>query len=312
MVWLLVCVALTVAFVHTMRLGQHVKGKIVWIGAINYIVAQVGAGIWWTLTPGAQCGGNELVFGVLVGAGLAAAYFAINANIRTVGVGVTNTVERISSVVIPVLGAMVLWGTFPEALWQRAGLGLVLVSLPLLAQERAVKGKVTGPRWVAPALLAALFIIPGCTVLSFAGYEQAAKRLDPQPAFFMVMFTTAAIANLIAASTSGMPGKKELRMGILLGAINLSSNYCFYKALAELPLYVVVPTMAAGVILVSSGVAALVWKERYSRKALVGMGIAGIALILINVNPKKDAETPKTPVDKGHGLVKRIEAESGR
>ena len=99
----------------------------------------------------------------------------------------------------------------------------------------------------------------------------------------MVMFTIAAVANLIAAGKSGIPGRKEVLLGLVLGAINLASNYCFYKAIANLEPYVIFPTMAAGVILVSSGVAAVVWKERYPVRVLIGMVMAGIALILINV-----------------------------
>ena len=297
-----------VAFIHIMRLGQHLKRNLAWIGAINYVVAEIASGVWWTMKAESEIGRWEIIYGILAGLLFVAAYFLIEACIRFTGVGVTQTFERLSACLIPVIATMAFWGEIPRTVIQWAGLALAVVSIPLLSHGGAQRPKVVRSGKIL-VLLLAMLLIPGAASVTFVAYERV-RGPEPQPAFFTLVFLIAAVANVAAAGKSDKLGGMEILLGVILGAMNFLSNYFFYQAINAMKGYgyILFPSLAAGVILISLGVAALVWKERYRIRVLVGIMVAVIALVLVNVPPPEEKrmaapqeQTPSShPAAPGH------------
>ena len=290
---LLITVGCIVAFIHIMRLSQHLKRNLAWIGAVNYLVAEIASGLWWAAREQSELGRWEITYGILTGLLFVAAYFLIEAGIRFLGVGITQTFERLSACLIPVAATIIIWGHLPKTAIQWLGLVLAVVSLPLLGKGR---GKHQGGRSAGKLvlLIPALLIIPGAASVVFAAYEKV-RGADPQPAFFTLIFLVAVIANVLVARKTHRLGLPEILLGVMLGIANFLSNYFFYQAINAMRDrgYILFPSIAAGVILISLAVAAVVWKERYRPRVLVGIAIAFIALILINIPPPKEKKTPE-------------------
>ena len=70
--------------------------------------------------------------------------------------------------------------------------------------------------------------------------------------------------------------------GVLLGLVNLATKVTLLRALAALPGPAVFPSVTAGTIVLTVLSAMVLWRERYARRALIGMGLAVLGLVLIH------------------------------
>lgn len=52
-------------FVQTMRLGQHLRRQMIWVGAVNYLWATCGCAAWWVWRPESRFGADEVIFGAV-------------------------------------------------------------------------------------------------------------------------------------------------------------------------------------------------------------------------------------------------------
>ena len=281
MVSVILCILLGTSFLHLMRCGQHFGRSMAWVGAWNYIAATIVCGTWWLSQPQIRCGWQEAVFGVIIGFILVGAYFLIDACIRQIGVGISQTVERLSHFLLPVLASMIVWKELPRPI-QGIGLVLAVASIPLLAKGDGRRA--THPHGARLVILVlTLVAVAGCAGVSFKAYTEL-RGSSASPALFTIFFAIAATVNVIVAAAGDVSARPtDALLGIVLGAVNVSSNYFYLRAVATVDGTVVFPTIAAGMILVSSAAAAVLWKERYHRRALIGMAVAATGLVLINL-----------------------------
>jgi drug/metabolite transporter (DMT)-like permease len=68
-----------------------------------------------------------------------------------------------------------------------------------------------------------------------------------------------------------------------MGFFNVTSILALLIALERVPGVVVFPVQASGGLLLNTLFAAVFWHERFVRRTLVGMGIAGVGLALVNL-----------------------------
>ena len=78
-------------------------------------------------------------------------------------------------------------------------------------------------------------------------------------------------------------GPKELLYGAALGVPNFLSSLFLLRSLSAVPAVIAFPTFSVGVILVVSIAGILFFRERLSRKQLVGGLMICLALILLNL-----------------------------
>ena len=71
--------------------------------------------------------------------------------------------------------------------------------------------------------------------------------------------------------------------GVKLAVVNVASILAFLVAFDQVVGVVAFPVQAVGGLLPNTLFAAAVWQERFVRMTLVGMGIAVMGLVLINV-----------------------------
>ena len=276
-------VVFTVGFVQTIRLGQHLHRRMTWVGTANYLWSAVVFAGWWAVSKGARCGIEELAFGTFIGAALVAGYFTLNACVRMIGAGITQTAERVSSVLIPTLAAMIFWDGKPDDV-KIVGLVVALASFVAIGWGHSAKRNPAAPTGKIAALLVVLTLITGLIGVAFKAYAERAGEA-PQPVFFFAMFSAATAVSLVPVLRGRQnPQAGDLLVGLLLGSANLITTVALYWAIARLPGVIVFPSNAAGVIILGTVVSALVWKERYSRWAMTGIVLAVMALALVNLS----------------------------
>lgn len=279
---LLLCIVSSVAFLHIIRLGQHCRRAMVWVGAWNYTTAGTACGLWWLLQPPATWSWGEAIIGSAIGAALVGGYYLIDTCIKWVGVGIALTIERISSVLLPVTASIIFWHEIPTAL-QAFGLLLALLCLPLLTRNSTGSSVPRGGK-AAIALVAALLVVTGAIGILYKIRNELNVAPIPQVFFSFVFGTATVISVLVAVNKARRWDGREISIGVLLGSANLAASYFYAASIAILPGTIVFPSIAVGVILAGSMAAVIIWKERYSLRILVGMVIAAVALILINID----------------------------
>lgn len=276
---LIVYIVTVAAWAHVMRFGQSTRRNINWVGAINFATALALSGGWWIMRPDAHLGWQEPVYGMIAGATGCAGYFLFNSGLRLAGVAITQSMGRLS-VAVPVAAAIVIWGEIPGAM-RAIGLALALTSVPLLAQGDALRNAEKSARKV-PILLMH-FVAMGVMGVAFKAYRESVPE-GAGPVFLTFTYGVAAVCSVgIAAARSGRPDKRDIVTGLVLGAINLGSKFALMVALVALPAIVVFPVSTTGILILSTAAAMILWQERYRARAILGLVLALLALILISL-----------------------------
>jgi multidrug transporter EmrE-like cation transporter len=133
-----------------------------------------------------------------------------------------------------------------------------------------------------PILLAA-FLAEGANSVAMKAYTKAAPDADDS-GVLLCMFGAAAVGMVpVAALAEARPRLGEVGHGTLLGAVIAVANPAFMAAMRQLPAPVMFPSFWAGSVVLTALVAAWLWRERYRTRALVGMALAVVAMVLLHV-----------------------------
>ena len=242
---------------------------IVWIVGSGPTITSLSAKTWiFLILSGLATGGSWLC------------YF------RALQQGDVNKVVPIdkSSTILTILLALILLG---EPVSWLKGLAIVLIGVGtfLMIEKKAVSGeKQEKKSWLIYAVLSAVFASL-TSILGKIGIDGVESNLGTaiRTGVVLVMAWLIVFVKGKQHTLRSVP-KKELGFLILSGLATGGSWLCYYKALQDGLASVVVPIDKLS-ILVSVGFSALVFKERLSKKAALGLGliVAGTLLMLVKL-----------------------------
>lgn len=273
----------------------HVRGKedIVTAGAINYIVAALIIAPWFVL-DGQQTGDTPaMVAGGLMGLMYFINFFFVIWCVRVVGASST-TVVGVLSMLIPIIYAAVVWSSTPH--WVQAiGITMAFVSLILIGlkpdrQQVEVNDDGTETSkdaefsWTAPLVLGGFFLLCGLSRIAQESFKYESVE-SQKPTFLLAAFVAAGIPSIsLLLWRRRKIAPMEVVVGVAMGIANASQTWFTLKTLQLIPGFIFFPVSSAGGIIFTMFVAVLWMDERISRRALIGIGIAVIALTMMNVN----------------------------
>jgi drug/metabolite transporter (DMT)-like permease len=250
--------------------------------AVNYAAGFLLA---FALARGAvlELSSGALMLGCATGALFLAGYFVFGAAIRQAGVGLATGIMRLS-VVVPVLGAWLLYGEAPTG-YQITGLAIAAGAFLLLAHRADSANGPEDSGANAALVLLLLFIAGGCSDLAMKVFARTFGSSVEEPAFLVIVFGVAATlaALLVTTSGGGRPhvGRSEVLIGAAIGVINYGSADFIIRAATAMPAAVVFPTLAITVLAATAILGRVVWEERLSGVNLAGLILAAIALALL-------------------------------
>jgi drug/metabolite transporter (DMT)-like permease len=267
------------AFLHSLRWAQHRRAHIYAVAASNYLTAAV-IFVWWIVFTHVPVHNDVLFRGGMIGLLYGTSFFLLMYGIESVGVGKTSIIVNLAQA-IPVLASIVIWSERPGWLLI-AGICLAAIAIPLIflpsvsANNRRTRGKVV-------LAMTVLYIAQGTAYTIMKSFERLG-RPDEKPVllaglFIMAAILTATIVILLHAKADG----SDLFHGIVIGGCNVVSNAALVAALAVAAGTVVFPTVTAGTIIAVTLSSVLIWRERYRATAWLGLLLAVIAVILINL-----------------------------
>ncbi|MDA0589037.1 MAG: DMT family transporter [Planctomycetota bacterium] len=259
------------------------------VGMINYVV---GAALTFPEFYAAGVSGPDataMLTGGSMGACYFIAFFFVTYAIRKVGASAATVVGSLS-ILMPIGFGVLIWSEKPN-IFQAFGIVLAVLSLTLVSGNRQDRPKsafpdAESPRgWVTPAILATFFLLAGFSRIAQETFKHE-SHTNHRPTFLFTAFVVAAIpAAIILIARRRMPTRLEFAFGCGMGVSNILQTHFILKSLHHFPGYIVFLVSSAGGVMLTVLVATCVLGERLHRKTCWGIGIAVMALILLNWLP---------------------------
>lgn len=207
---------------------------------------------------------------------------------QKIGVAVASVANKLS-LIIPVILSVYLYGESVEG-WKLAGviLALAAVVLTCYQSKQQESGRDTSIKKWEYLLPFVLFIGSGLLDALINHVQQMYVTEENKNAYLISGFLSAATIGSVLLLVQYITGKqkfgvKNLAAGILIGIPNYFSIWCLVRFLKQSPWQssASIPVNNMGIVLFSSVVAWLVFKEKLSRINWVGIALSLIAIYLI-------------------------------
>jgi drug/metabolite transporter (DMT)-like permease len=270
-----------------------------------------------TLSGGLTADAALVTLAVVTGALLIFGFFVLSLATDVAGMSLAIGVMRVS-VVIPFLMSWIIWNEVPSA---AQVVGLVLASAaffliarrhrPVPSPERATataaattEGRAAAPSAVAHApvaeaddgganwrvfgVLALVFLSGGAVDVTMKTFEEAFGAQNSRVLFLLLAFGIAFLIGLVVVLWRGVrhgtwPTRTTVGWGVFLGIINYGSLEFILRAIEQLPGTFVFPVNNIAVVLLAALLGVTVWGEQLSRINRIGLGLAVVALLLLNL-----------------------------
>jgi drug/metabolite transporter (DMT)-like permease len=208
-----------------------------------------------------------------------ATFFVYMYSVRQMGMAIPVTVTRLS-VVVPVLGSVMI---FSEAIntIQFFGIVMALISIFLFSWNDK-KLRTTGDRkeFYLPILL---FLMMGSGDFSLKVF-QGIYPADYLMSFIILVFVISSILSLFLVLVKRVIITRQIIIaGFLLGIPNYFSAYFILKALQRLSGAITFTLNNIGIIMLSTFLGFIIWREPLKRKAIFAIAFAIISVILLNI-----------------------------
>ncbi len=297
MLFLALAVACSLAIAVLFNLSERRDLDRTALLTVNYAAAAVLAAGLQGVAPADAVTAGLVGLGVVQGVLFIAGFWLFSVAIRTAGMGLAAGVMRLS-VVVPFLASWLVWDEPTPSALQVLGLACAAVAFFLVARPAAeAPGKVGPPEADVPptepasgrsaaVLLGLLFVTGGVVDLNMKVFREAFAGAVPISTFLLFVFGVAFAVGAGAVVWTGVrtgrwPRGEVVGWGVGLGLVNYGSAEFLLRALDTLDGTVAFPANSVAIVFGAAVIGWLVWRERLSRANLAGLGLAGLALVLL-------------------------------
>jgi drug/metabolite transporter (DMT)-like permease len=258
------------------------KEDVYTVGALNYIIAALLITPFFLASEARPLSAGAIWTGGSMGAIYFVAYFFAAYCVRVIGASST-TVVGVLAILFPITLAALIWDEVPNA-QQVIGIVLALCALTLIGLK-SDSGQHAKYSWVTPLIIILFFLLCGGSRLAQETFKHISQP-EQRPTFVFFAFGMAAIPSLIMLWKRRLPiSRSELALGTAMGTVNMLQTHLILRCLEYYPGYIVFPVTSAGGIVVTTLVATGLLKERLSFRACTGIGLAVVALFMLQWIP---------------------------
>ncbi len=277
MLYLVLAMTFSMMISVVMRISEKYTKSEVAMLASNYLACTV-MGIFFTagmeLFPAVEKLPLTIGMGVFNGALFLGSFMLLKWNVSKNGVVLPATFMRLG-VLVPTILAIFAFGEKPGVL-QITGI-VVAISAIILMQGKGADR----PHSILGLIL--LLIGGGCADSMSKVFDTFSDQALGDH-FLIYTFAVALVLCLIICIIRRQkPGISELLFGLLLGIPNYISTRFLLMSLAEVPAVVAYPTYSAGTIVMVTLVGIIFFKEKFSPRKLISLGMILTALVLLNM-----------------------------
>ena len=258
------------------------KGEPIVLLAGNYLVASLIALVKLLFTESKNFSIETMLFGCGLGFLFVVSFFIYAKAISYAGTGLATTSSRLS-VIIPILFSIIIFSEEPKV-DDLVGFAFTLITFILFYYS--VKGNhKDGDSVMKYLFLLAVFIGIGINDFAMKFYKSW-RPPEEEPFFVLFIFSSAFIYSSLYILINKIKVDKNTSVsGMVLGVPNVFSTIFLLGALALLPAILVYPLMNVGIIVLTTLLAFLIWKEKLNRWGVYAL-ISGIIAILLLSLPK--------------------------
>ncbi len=278
--FLLISVIGAGGFAPFMRFAQTRRCEMVVVGVANYIAASAVMLLACFLNGVRPWGSSPyVILGLMMGASYVAVWVMLEVTLHRSGVSISSMVAQLS-VLVPVLVSIFIFLERPGPV-RIAGIILGGLCLPIIGTR--VRGEGLRSGGYSILWLFGLFLICGLIGSLVKAFRELAPAEDFFP-FMLAAFAGAAIGTaLLLLHRRVRVVRRDLLYGIPLGMLNCLALFGMLFALKELDGSLVFPVRAAASLLLTFGVAFLLFGERLRGRSLMAIPLAVVALVLMNL-----------------------------
>jgi len=246
----------------------------------NYIVAAI-LGVYYLISAAQPAYSLvSLGFGLLLGSSFVLSFFVYAKAVRATGAAIATVSARLS-VFIPVLLSVLFFNEKPTL---RFWLGFLITALTIYLFYLALRSAEHHHLRLRDFIyLMAVFLAMGFNDFAMKVFREFRPQAE-RPFFLSVIFTTALLITSVLVIRLRLQWQwSTLIRGHILGIPNLLHSVFLLMALAALPAILVYPVANIGIILLTTLLAMIIWKEHlnlYGWLAVAG-GAAAIAILSV-------------------------------
>lgn len=256
------------------------KGEPIVLLAGNYLVASL-IGLTLLILNDEKIFSIEiLLFGAGLGLMFVLSFFAFAKAISFTGTGLATTSSRLS-VIIPILLSIIIYNELPNELHL---LGFAFTVITFILFYFSVKGDhKEGEGLLKYFFLLAVFAAIGLNDFAIKVFKNW-KPEQEEPYFIFFIFSSAFVySSIYIISKKVNIRKNTVLWGLVLGIPNVFSTFFLLSALALLPAIVVYPLMNVGIILLTTLMAFLIWKEKLNRWGVMALFSGLLAILFLSL-----------------------------
>ena len=271
-----------------------------------------------TVSGGLSADAALVILAVGTGALLIFGFFVLSLATDVAGMALAISVMRVS-VVIPFLMSWIIWNEVPSVP-QIVGLVLASGAFFLIARRHRpasepaperipasvgataeamspvkntpsaghADGGDSTPSWRVFGVLALVFISGGAVDVTMKTFEETFGAQNSRVLFLLFAFGIAFLIGLAVVLWRGLrrgmwPTSTTVGWGVILGIINYGSLEFILRAIEQLPGTFVFPVNNIAIVLLAAFLGVTVWGEQLTRTNRIGLGLAVVALLLLNL-----------------------------
>ena len=278
--FLLLTILCSTSIALILKYSDTKKSKPIVLLAGNYLMASIIALVLLAFSDSSKFTVETLIFGSVLGLLFVLSFFAFAKAISYAGTGLATTSSRLS-VIIPILLSIIIYDEVPNKFHL---VGFLFTVITFTFFYFSVKGNhKKGTGILKYLFLIAVFV--GIGINDFSMKIFRSWRTDQeQPFFVLFIFSSAFIYSSIYIIIKRIKVVPHTAFwGLTLGVPNVFSTIFLLGALTLLPAIFVYPTINVGIIVFTTLLAFLIWKEKLNRWGLFALISGLIAILLLSL-----------------------------
>ena len=256
------------------------KGEPIILLAGNYLVATSISLIILLFTNDKVFSQETLFFGLGLGLIFVFSFFAFAKAISYAGTGLATTSSRLS-VIIPILLSIIIYNEVPNQLHI---IGFIFTIITFILFYFSVKGNHKD----GDGLLKYLFLIAVLVGIGINDFSMKVFKIwkpeQEEPFLVLFIFSSAFIYSSIYIFMKKVNIiRSTAYWGLVLGVPNVFSTIFLLGALALLPAIIVYPLINVGIIIFTTLLAFLIWKEKLNRWGILALTSGLLAILFLSL-----------------------------
>ncbi len=245
----------------------------------NYLVASIVATIMIIYDGELNFSIETLVFGLILGATFLYAFFAFAKSVSVAGTPLSSLSSRLS-VAIPVALSVAVFAETPD-LGEVFGF-LFAVGTIILFYFSLRSNKERNLSIMDYMYLFILLLGIGFNDFFMKVFQQL-RPIEEKSFFLFTIFTSAFIYTAAVVYFRKIKvRKRDFLRGNVLGAPNVLSSFFLIGALSELPGIIVYPLTNIGIILLTTILSIIIWKESLDKYGIAALALGIVAVLLLS------------------------------